>query len=149
MNPYLTEREQKREKIIQGITLGLLLFNSIALTISFAKPLFVKESPGSTFTPPLREICYQSFKSIIDKKPDERLIKKEIAEFLKKDDYNYFEFLEDTQIKFVHPLDKKCLLITKDIKGLRFFHLDILTDSSSPFLYLIKNIEEKTMKEAI
>ncbi len=121
----------------------------MALSVSFARPLFLKDSPGSAFIPPLKEICYQAFDSIINKKADERLIKKEIADFLKKDDYNYFEFLEDTQIKFVNPMDKKCLLITKDIKGLRFFHLDILTDSSSPFLYLIKNIEEKTMKEAI
>jgi hypothetical protein len=149
MNPYLTEAEQKREKIIQGITLGLLLFNAVALTVSFAQPLFVKESPGSAFTPPLRDICYQAFKSIIEKKADERLIKKEITDFLKKDDKNYFEFLEDTQIKFVNPMDKKCLLITKDIKGLRFFHLEILTDTSSPFLFLVKNIEEKTIKEAI
>lgn len=121
----------------------------MALTVSFAKPLFIKESPGSSFTPPFKEICYQAFQSIINKKADERLIKKEITEFLKKDDYNYFEFQEDTQIKFVNPLDKKCLLITKDIKGLRFFHLDISQDNSSPFIFLVKNIEEKTMKEAI
>ena len=149
MNPYLTEREQKAEKIIQGITMILLLFNGVALTTTLTRPLFLKESPGSAFTPPLKEICYQAFQSIINKKADDRLIKKEITEFLKKDDYNYFEFLEDTKIKFVHPLDSKCLLITKDLKGLRFFHLEILTDTSSPFLFLVKNIEEKTIKEAI
>jgi hypothetical protein len=149
MNPYLTEKEQRREKIIQGITLALLLFNSVALTVSFAKPLFLKESPGTAFTPPIKEICYQAFKSIIDKKADERLIKKEITDYLKKDDYTYFEFLENTQIKFVQAQNKKCLLITKDIKGLRFFHLEILTDTPSPFLFLVKNIEEKTLKEAI
>jgi hypothetical protein len=121
----------------------------VALTVSFAKPLFLKESPGTAFTPPIKEICYQAFKSIIDKKADERLIKKEITDYLKKDDYTYFEFLENTQIKFVQAQNKKCLLITKDIKGLRFFHLEILTDTPSPFLFLVKNIEEKTLKEAI
>lgn len=109
----------------------------------------MKESPAITFTPPLKEICYQAFQSIIDKKADDRLIKKEITEYLKKDDYTFFEFQEETKIKYVFPLDKKCLIIIKDIKGLRFFHLDIFTDSSSPFLYLIKNIDEKTIKEAI
>jgi hypothetical protein len=121
----------------------------VALTISFAQPLFLKESPGSAFTPPIKEICYQAFKSIIDKKADDRLIKKEITDFLKKDDYNYFEFQEETKIKFVHPQEKKCLLITKDVKGLRFFKLEILEDTSSPFLYSLKNIDEITLKEAI
>ena len=149
MHPFQTEKERLKEKIIQGIILTLLLLNIIALTTSFTQPLFLKGSPGTAFAPPIGEICYQAFQSILSKKADARLIKKEITDFLKKEDYAYFEFVENTKIKFVIPLENKCLLITKDEKGLRFFHLEILKDISSPFLYLIKNIEEKTLKEAI
>ena len=136
-----------KDKILKWATPIILFFNVVALSISFAKPLFIKVSPATTFTPPLKEICYQAFHSVLLKKADKRLINEEITTYLISDNYAFFDFKENTTIKSVLAEKKTCTVITKDKLGLRFFKLNITIDSSSPFIYLVTNIEEKTLKE--
>jgi len=136
-----------KEKILNWAVPILLLINTIALTISFTSPLFLKVSPATAFTPPLKEICYQAFNSVLKRQADKRLIKEEITTYLEQDNYAFFDFKENTKVKSVIARENSCTVITKDIVGLRFFKLKVFENSSSPFLFKVKNMEEITLSE--
>lgn len=136
------ERIKKRQNIAIYI---LLILNTVTLLNTWAKPLFLKEAPSTLSNPPLKDICYFGFSSLINKKADKNLLSKKISTFLEDNQYEIFDFENNTTINSIKIFNDGCYLITKDDLGLRGFTLKLIK-SGPPFFYEIKDIEETPIK---
>ena len=145
-------RKMKENKEITLIS-GLMALNLLNIVHNYwvAKQSshYIQRSPYTSIEPVKRDFCYQSFKSILDKKAHSHMVSGKIKKALVLSNYSALELKSREVIRHVFSTTKGCKIITSDSSKLRQFDLILEENENNPFFYLLTQIHEEDIQEEV
>lgn len=138
------EKQNKILKISMLITVGLLI--ACLFLINANKTLFLKtNSEYLTKELPMKDVCYFSIKTIVEKKLSTSFISNPVKAYFKE---NKKASINATKI--YEPIvigDNKCKVIINDHDKLRAFILSLEKSNSNPFIFKTIDVNEVVVDE--
>ena len=94
-----------------------------------------------------KNVCYQGFKSIVDRSPSKDFVRTSIVEHLNSGGYREFEIDSSDYIHVELTSNAICRAILKNNNGeYKAFDVEIAKSHAYPFLYFVYDVNEREYK---